>query len=135
MEKTKTQSKSAFYFSNEVLNPNILETYIEFNKINNEIKLMEKEMELLARELDFFMEEVQNKKRKLNIQIDDYNRFRTKMNKCSFDDLLDEFTELENKKESHISSASQKLLEVEKAVLQKMMLYKSKGIELHPLPY
>lgn len=135
MEKTKTLSKSAFYFSNEVLNPNILETYVEYNKIKNEITVMEKEMELLARELDFFMEEVQNKKRKLNIHRDDYNRFRTKMNKSSFDDLLDEFAELENKKESHISSASQKLLEVEKAVIQKMMEYKSKGIELHPLSY
>jgi len=135
MEKTKSLSKSAFYFSNEVLNPNILETYVEYNKIKNEITVMEKEMELLARELDFFMEEVQNKKRKLNIHREDYNRFRTKMNKSSFDDLLDEFAELENKKESHIGSASQKLLEVEKAVIQKMMLYKSKGIELQPLPY
>jgi chromosome segregation ATPase len=135
MEKTKTLSKSAFYFSNEVLNPNILETYVEYNKIKNEITVMEKEMELLARELDFFMEEVQNKKRKLNIHREDYNRFRTKMNKSSFDDLLDEFAELENKKETQASSASQKLLEAEKAVLQKMMLYKSKGIELQPLPY
>jgi hypothetical protein len=133
MEKTTTLSKSAFYFSNEVLNPNILETYISYNKINNEIIVMEKEMELLARELDFFMEEVQNKKRKLNIHREDYNRFRTKMNKCSFDDLLDEYAELENKKESHISSASQKLLEVEKAVLEKMMLYKSKNIVLEAL--
>jgi len=133
MEKTTTPSKSAFYFSNEVLNPNILETYISYNKINNEIIVMEKEMELLARELDFFMEEVQNKKRKLNIHREDYNRFRTKMNKCSFDDLLDEYAELENKKESQTSSASQKLLDVEKAVLEKMMEYKSKNIVLEAL--
>ena len=133
MEKTKTQSISAFYFSNEVLNPNILETFLEYNKINNELSVMEKEMELLARELDFYMEEVQNKRKKINILREDYNRFRTKLNKSSFDDLLDEYAELENKKESSISSASQKLLDVEKSVIEKMLEYKSKGIELHPL--
>ena len=133
MEKTKTQSISAFYFSNEVLNPNILETFLEYNKINNELSVMEKEMELLARELDFYMEEVQNKRKKINILREDYNRFRTKINKSSFDDLLDEYAELENKKESSISSASQKLLDVEKSVIEKMLEYKSKGIELHPL--
>ena len=104
MEKTKTQSISAFYFSNEVLNPNILETFLEYNKINNELSVIEKEMELLARELDFYMEEVQNKRKKINILREDYNRFRTKLNKSSFDDLLDEYAELENKKESFISS-------------------------------
>lgn len=133
MEKTKTQSISAFYFSNEVLNPNILETFLEYNKINNELSVMEKEMELLARELDFYMEEVQNKRKKINILREDYNRFRTKLNKSSFDDLLDEYAELENKKESSISSASQKLLDVEKSVIEKMLEYKSKGIELHQL--
>ena len=133
MEKTKTLSSSAFYFSNEVLNPNILETFLEYNKINNELSVMEKEMELLARELDFYMEEVQNKRKKINILREDYNRFRTKINKSSFDDLLDEYAELENKKESSISSASQKLLDVEKSVIEKMLEYKSKGIELHPL--
>ena len=133
MEKTKTLSSSAFYFSNEVLNPNILETFLEYNKINNELSVMEKEMELLARELDFYMEEVQNKRKKINILREDYNRFRTKLNKSSFDDLLDEYAELENKKESSISSASQKLLDVEKSVIEKMLEYKSKGIELHPL--
>jgi hypothetical protein len=133
MEKTKTPSKSAFYFSNEVLNPNILETYIEYNKIRNEITVMEKELELLARELDFFVEEVQNRKRKLDIHREDYNRFRSKLNRSSFDDLLDEYAELENKKESQSSSASQKLLDVEKAVLEKMMEYKSKNIVLEPL--
>lgn len=133
MEKTKTLSSSAFYFSNEVLNPNILETFLEYNKINNELSVMEKEMELLARELDFYMEEVQNKRKKINILREDYNRFRTKLNKSSFDDLLDEYAEIENKKESSISSASQKLLDVEKSVIEKMLEYKSKGIELHQL--
>ena len=133
MEKTKTLTSSAFYFSNEVLNPNILETFLDYNKINNEVYETEKKMELLARELDFYMEEVQNKKRKLNIHREDYNRFRSKLNRSSFDDLLDEYAELENKKESSICSASQKLLDVEKSVIEKMLEYKSKGIELHPL--
>ena len=133
MEKTKTLSSAAFYFSNEVLNPNILESYIEYNKIKQEINVIEKEMELLARELDFFMEEIQNKKRKLNIHREDYNRFRTKLNTSTFDSLLDEYAELETQKEQSKNHGSQKLLEVEKKVLEKMLEYKSKNILLEPL--
>jgi chromosome segregation ATPase len=114
-----------------VIQNKLFKTYDEYKKLKNELKDVENQTNLLMRELEDLKSQVQNKRQRLKIYRDDYNKYKAKYNNSNIDLLLEEYSELTQLKANNMSSDA--TIEQQIAIVREMLRYKSKNIVLEQL--
>jgi chromosome segregation ATPase len=114
-----------------VIQNKLFKTYDEYKKLKNELKDVENQTNLLMRELEDLKSQVQNKRQRLKIYRDDYNKYKAKYNNSNIDLLLEEYSELTQLKTNNMSSDA--TIEQQIAIVREMLRYKSKNIVLEQL--
>jgi chromosome segregation ATPase len=114
-----------------VIQNKLFKTYDRYKKLKNELKDVENQTNLLMRELEDLQSQVQNKRQRLKIYRDDYNKFKAKYNNSNIDLLLEEYAELTQLKANNMSSDA--IIDQQIAIVREMLQYKSKNIVLEQL--